>query len=112
MRPTGTLSISAYDLREFGRNLDLADDGGAEGIEIFCRNPVFSVRKPAGFTNFVHCEEVRPNPKTRDVRGTARRHVPVTGDLARVFLGQHRIENRLLWQTGRESAHPGLLDEI
>src|SRR5882672_3833594 len=97
-------------LRERRRYFDLADNSGVEGTEIFGGNPVFLVSLAASQLDLVSIKKVFRYFKACNESGAAGGHVPVSCDLGRIRFRSDRIEDRLLRQTRRKSAHAALLD--
>src|SRR5215467_1659940 len=96
---------------EAGDHLDLAANVRIELPEIFRRNPIFLVSLSTRIPDLVARQKAPRDVESRHVPRPGRGHVPVACDLAGIFLGQHRIEDRLLRETRREFAKVRQLDQ-
>lgn len=89
----------------------MALGGSVELGELLSRDPVLLVLSAAGILDLVAAEEVPPNPETSYEAATTR-GVPVACDLGRLRLGEHGMEDRLIWQPRRKRSHVGLRDQL
>src|SRR5690348_13304195 len=82
-----------------GNDLDLADDVVVERCKFFGRDPVLLNVAAADRLDRIRYEEAGPHPEAGDIADVSRCGifgVPVAGDLRRVCLVQHRVEDGLV----------------
>ena len=64
------------------------------------RNPIFAVTRVSHDTNLIPAKEFGTDTELQNVSLIARRlilRIPIACNLSRVFLGEHGVEERLLW---------------
>jgi hypothetical protein len=69
------------------------------------------MRPAAGFLRCVTVEIVLLDLEFRDEIRAASRRIPVAGDLDGIVIQKHRVEDRLVGQARRKSAHAEIADE-
>ena len=68
-----------------------------EVLQVLRRNPVLQDRLTASLLDKVAIHERLLDLEARHVADAARLHVPITGDLGRVLLVQHRVQDWLIY---------------
>src|SRR5947209_2725308 len=73
---------------------DFANNITVELFSILCWYPILLVENSSNLMDFIVTEKARANPKACDVPRVAISCIPISCDLRRIFLIQHRIEDR------------------
>src|SRR5262249_27514238 len=100
---------------KLGNDFDPVDEVAIELAKLCRGDPVFPMVGRADRLHFITLKESSPDAELchiADVSGSRVFRVPVTGDLCRVLLVQHRVENWLGGKPRREFAPTALANQI
>lgn len=89
-----------------------ACDGVVEFVQVFGRNPVFSMDSASDNMDIVSRQENCVYFKFCDISCTVALRIPLACNLNSIFFAAYWIENRLSGKSWREPPHPGRFDEI
>src|SRR2546421_1640830 len=90
---------------------DFANNIPVELFSILCWYPILLVENSSNLMDFVVTEKARANPKACDIPRVAISCIPISCDLRRIFLIQHRIEDRLPEKPRRKGSRSIVLNK-